>query len=210
MPSSNTGIISPAAETACAGSDQPTETRMSLVLRPAKLVVDGRELLCLLREVNGSTLKIGLFHPVRPGPVEFELPDGLRLPAILEPHDHGTATLTLNESFHPAMLRKDWSGHACRQVRLNVRFEALLHARETSAPLVIHNISQKGARVDCGVWLRIGEPIRIEARNLPSLHAWVRWRKHPHYGLAFDQTFRLDEIALLCAPQKVRSVLQDC
>lgn len=189
------------------GSKAPVETRMSLMLRPAKLVVDGHEMLCLLREVNGLQLRIGLFNPVPSGPVQFELPDGMRLPARLDLIDDHSALLTLDESFDPAMLRRDWSGYPGRQVRLNLHIEALLYARETCAPMTIRNISQKGAQIESGIWLRLEEPIRIETGVLPPLFAWVRWRRHPSYGITFDQVFRLDEIALLCAPDQLRAAL---
>jgi hypothetical protein len=45
----------------------------------------------------------------------------------------------------------------------------------------------------------IDELVRIESAVLPTIHAKIRWRRPPRYGVVFEQTFRLEELALACA-----------
>jgi hypothetical protein len=47
--------------------------------------------------------------------------------------------------------------------------------------------------------LAIGEWVRIECPGLPELTGRVRWRRAPLYGLIFEQTFRLDDLARITA-----------
>jgi len=42
--------------------------------------------------------------------------------------------------------------------------------------------------------------VRVDCDWLPPLDARVRWRRRPHYGLIFEQTFRFDELARMTAP----------
>ena len=47
--------------------------------------------------------------------------------------------------------------------------------------------------------LALGQRLRIECAGLPELVGSVRWRCSPLYGLNFEQTFRLDELAAITA-----------
>jgi hypothetical protein len=46
----------------------------------------------------------------------------------------------------------------------------------------------------------VDELVRVEANGLSETYAKVRWRNHPQYGLLFEQTYRLDELAQIVEP----------
>jgi len=91
-----------------------------------------------------------------------------------------------------------------RPPRLNVAVEAVLSTSGLRTPIVVRDISQRGASIECSGWLMIDELVRLECDFLPTLHAKVRWRRPPRYGLVFEQTFRLDELAEACAGLSAR------
>ena len=86
-----------------------------------------------------------------------------------------------------------------RQPRLQVAVDAVLCAGGLRTPITMRDLSQRGAAIDCPGWLMIDELVRIESAVLPTIHAKIRWRRPPRYGVVFEQTFRLEELALACA-----------
>ena len=69
--------------------------------------------------------------------------------------------------------------------------------RKTAAE--VRNISQQGAGITCAERLAIQQPLRIVSGLLPEIRAKVRWRKDDAYGLAFDDTFGLGQLAAFAA-----------
>jgi hypothetical protein len=72
-----------------------------------------------------------------------------------------------------------------------------------------HDISQQGACIECEKWLAMNELVRLDTGVMPSLYAKVRWRDHPRYGLVFEQTFKLDELARISAPLQLSQALTE-
>ena len=64
---------------------------------------------------------------------------------------------------------------------------------------VFIDISQNGACMASDEHLALGQRVRIECPGLPELVGSVRWRRAPLYGLIFEQTFRLDDLARITA-----------
>jgi hypothetical protein len=54
----------------------------------------------------------------------------------------------------------------------------------------------------------MNELVRLETGVAPPLFAKVRWRSHPRYGLIFEHTFKLDELARISAPLQFAKALQ--
>ena len=86
-----------------------------------------------------------------------------------------------------------------RQPRVSVEVQGTLVTGGMRTPITMRNISLRGAMIDCEGWLMIDELVRIECPALPTLHAKIRWRRPPRYGLVFEQTFRIDDLARACA-----------
>jgi len=91
------------------------------------------------------------------------------------------------------------SRHPRRPVRLKLQLPALISCHGRTAGVVIHNISQQGAQIEAPLYLALDQRLRLEADNLPTIQASVRWRRESDYGLAFHDTFQFAELARLAA-----------
>jgi hypothetical protein len=93
-----------------------------------------------------------------------------------------------------------------RHLRLRLTLDALLHLGETTTAITIHDISQQGAAIKTEKWLLVNELVKLETALLPTIYARVRWRNHPHYGIIFEQTFQLEDLAVrVSAPERHRN-----
>ena len=86
-----------------------------------------------------------------------------------------------------------------RHVRLRVALDGVLHSGKEAVPINVRDISQQGAGIDSEKWLLLNELVKIETSVLPPTYAKVRWRDHPRYGVIFEQTFQLEDLARRCA-----------
>ena len=175
--------------------------RFTLMLRVAKLVVDGREQFCVIRDASATGLKVKLFGPLAPHKtLAVELANGDRhdTQCMWMTADH--AGLRFREPVEIERLIDEAKGTGQRrQVRLRIALDAMLFSGGEAVPVAIRDISQQGAAVDSEKWLLLNELVKIQTAILPPLYAKVRWRDHPHYGVIFEQTFQLEELAHRCA-----------
>jgi hypothetical protein len=180
-----------APDIATAGSERRNAPRLALLLRVAKLVVDGREQFCIIRDASTTGLKVRLFAPL-PECVELDVEGDNAGLEFVEP----IALERLIEQARDAGRR--------RHLRLRLPLTGYLHLGETTAEVSFHDISQHGAAFKTEKWLLIDELVSIEANVFPSIYAKVRWRNHPHYGVCFEQTFQLDDLATRCDIAQLR------
>jgi len=175
--------------------------RSSTLLRPAKLVVDDREFLCVVRNVSEGGLNLQLFHALPEFEflsIEFDNGEKRAIRRVWQSGEQiGCAFLYPLED--RSVVTAQAGERPRRQPRLQVEHEAMLFAGDISAPIVLRDISQKGASIDAPHWLMIDELVRIESATLPPIYAKVRWRRPPRYGLVFEQVFGMAELAKLCS-----------
>ncbi|MBX9663796.1 PilZ domain-containing protein, partial [Novosphingobium sp.] len=96
-----------------------------------------------------------------------------------------------------------------RQIRLQIALSGVLHSGGEAVPVLFHNLSQQGACVELDKWLLMNELVRLETGVSEPLYAKVRWRSHPRYGLIFEHTFRLEELARISAPLQFAQALEE-
>lgn len=180
--------------------DRRASPRVLTLIRPGKLVIDGHEFLCIVRDISEGGVKLRLFHAV-PGHtsarVEFDNGETCAVRALWQEGD--LAGFAFEGQPDLARLIASPGGAPRRPPRLNVRLEAVLSAGGMRTPVVVRDLSQRGACIECSGWLMIDELVRLESEALPTLHAKVRWRRPPYYGLVFEQTFRIDDLARVCS-----------
>jgi hypothetical protein len=183
------------------GIEQRAAPRFTLLLRVAKLVVDDREQFCVIRDASTTGLKVRLFGPLpQHAELAVELANGDRHRAecVWTAGDH--AGLRFLEPILLERLLDEAKGSGQRrQVRLRITLDGMLHAGREAVAITIRDISQQGAALDSEKWLLINELVKIETAILPPVYAKVRWRDHPRYGVIFEQTFHLEELAHRCA-----------
>ena len=183
-------------------TEQRSAPRFTLLIRTAKLIAGSGEFLCIVRDVSSEGLKARLFHPLPAGePLQIELAAGERheIVKVWEDGDitgfRFAAPVALD-----SLLADAPEGRRKRPVRLRFALPALVVSGGRRLAATFCDISQHGAGIACDDYLAMDERVGLECDWLPELTARVRWRRRPHYGLIFEQTFRFDELARLAAP----------
>jgi hypothetical protein len=179
-----------------------TAERFTLMLRVAKLVSSHGEYPCVIRDVSATGVRLRLFHAL---PAERHLALFLgngECYFIENVWDQANgpgceAGFRFSAPIDVRAFMTESSKHAKRQVRLGITLPATLSIREFSAPVVIRDISQQGARIDSDRPLALDQHVRLKAHGLPEIFASVRWKGGAGHGLVFQQCFRLDELAQL-------------
>jgi hypothetical protein len=184
--------------------EQRAAPRFTLLIRAAKLVIDDtREFLCIIRDVSATGVKVRLFTPLPDDchSILVEMSNGDRYPVEIVWIEGEHAGLRfLGEVDLEALLDETSGAYPKRQVRVRVQLDAILHSGGAAVSVAVLDMSQRGAKIVSDKWLLMNELVRIETGVMPALYAKVRWRSHPHYGLLFEQTFQLDELARITAP----------
>jgi len=195
------GVIPLERTQAACDDDRRNANRVTLLIRPGKLIADGREFLCVVRDLSEGGVKVRLFQPLpehREIAIEFDHGNRQRMQLVWQSDDHA-GFFFIDDVDVDALIAAHKGSHPRRPPRLHVAVDAVLVTSGLRTPIVLRDISQRGASIECSGWLMIDELVRIESSVLPTLHAKVRWRRPPHYGVVFEQTFRLDELAEACA-----------
>lgn len=193
------------------GSGPDTETdpvnrrsapRFTLLIRAARLVLDGRDHLCVIRDVSATGMKIRLFHPLPPHrELAIALGNGDCIAADVAWIEEDHVGLKFHElQSVEALLDSDRSAEGRQPVRLAITLEALVHAGREAMPARIVSLAQQAARIEVPQKLVIGEQVRLQTAMLPPLLARVRSQQAEAelglaYELEFDSPFRLDELA---------------
>ena len=190
-----------ADEQARSGPDQRGAPRFTLLLRVAKLIIDGREAFCVIRDASTTGLKVRLFTPL-PDHAEMAIEmangDRHRARCVWTADDHAGLQFAMPVPLDQLLDEAKASGQR-RHVRLRFTLDGVLHSGGEVVPVRLHDISQQGAGLTCDKWLLRNELIRIETAILPPTYAKVRWRDHPRYGVIFEQIFQLEDLAHRCA-----------
>jgi len=185
------------------GADQRAAPRFMLLIRAAKLIVDNsREFLCVIRDASSTGLKIRLFNPLPPHrTLAVEMSNGDRYPLEQVWSEGEFGGFRFGSEVDVQRLLDETNGtFPKRQVRLRINLDGVLHSGGEALRVAFQDISQQGACIESDKWLLMNELVRIETDVMPPLYAKVRWRSHPRYGLLFEQTFKLDELARIAAP----------
>jgi hypothetical protein len=183
-------------------TEQRATARFTLLIRTAKLIGRSGEYLCVVRDVSSEGVKARLFHPLPRGEaLAIELASGERH-AIERIWEEGEITgfRFLAPVALDRLLADAPDGRKKRPVRLRLELPATLVAQGRRLDASFRDISQHGASIACEEYLAMDERVRVDCDWLPPLDARVRWRRRPHYGLIFEQTFRFDELARMTAP----------
>jgi hypothetical protein len=190
------------------GRQQRTAPRTNLLIRAAKIVSASGDHLCVLRDVSEGGVKAHLLEPLPTNErLSLELVTGERF-AIEKVWQEGErAGFRFIEPVSFAQLIAEApAGRSKRSLRLRFDEPLLIHANGHRLGGQFRDISQYGASLSCADHLALGQRVRLEWRFQGPIDARVRWRRNPHYGLAFEQTFRLEELAkVVSAARLVRS-----
>ncbi len=173
--------------------------RFTLLIRTAKLILNNAEYLCVIRDVSAEGVSVRLFHPM---PIEthhaqlvLELQAGDRHPVTSVWQKSGEAGFRFMAPVDVEQVIRRSSRFPKRELRFAAQLPVTVLVFGKKYPALLHNISQQGAMIETADRLLIAQTIRIECKGLPDIEAKVRWRKGEQYGLIFDTTFRLHDLA---------------
>jgi hypothetical protein len=192
------GQVTPigAARPDTAGIKHRAAERFTLMLRVAKLVSTHGEYACVIRDVSVSGVRLRLFH---------DLPAERHLMLVLANGEsyfvenvwerEREAGFQFSAPIDVTAFMTESSRFPKRQVRLALDLPAVLAIRDTSSSIIIRDLSQHGAQIETDRVLFVGQHLRLKANRLPQIFASVRWGNASNYGLVFQNSFRLDELA---------------
>ncbi|NBC35390.1 PilZ domain-containing protein [Novosphingobium sp. FSY-8] len=171
--------------------------RFTLLVRMAKLVVDGREYLCVLRDASATGCKVKLFHAMpQARQIELETGSGDRYPMDLMWYRDDHAGFRFHHEIDVHRLIEDNRGiYPKRQIRVRVEQKGYLYADGQTHEVTVRDISQQGACVEISHRLMLRQLIKLEMPGFPAIYAKVCWRQQPRHGLVFETGFGLDELA---------------
>lgn len=182
------------------GVEKREVPRYVLLLRPAKVVTQSGEYLCILRDVASQGVRLKLFHALPPERfMVLELSNGDRydVEKIWERDDQ--AGFHFTHAAELAHLLEERSRFRKRPVRLRLELPTTITVGGESFTATLRDLSQQGGRIAAPVSLAIDQRVHVAASGLPPLDAKVRWRRDGQAGLIFEQTFRMDQLARLVA-----------
>ncbi len=180
--------------------------RFTLLIRTAKLIIDDQQFLCVVRDISATGFSIRSFHPIEKSTrIALELQSGDCYPADMVWQRDGEAGFEFHTPIEVDAIVMGLSEHPKRDLRFDLELPVTLHAHGMRLKAKLANLSRQGGNVQCDSKLSIDQLIRIEAPGMPDIEARVRWRKEGVYGLVFDTTFSLANLALLIRDLHLRS-----
>lgn len=172
--------------------------RFSLIIRSAKLVGRSGEYLCVVRDISATGCKLRLFHEPPPETHLFlELANGDRYAVERVWEADGHAGFRIAQPIDINDFVVEPSPFPKRPLRLKLDLPVRIVTGATTNLAKLRDLSQRGGRIETACHLAMDQQVRIEGDDLRAVYAKVRWRKQNVYGLVFDNTFRLDELACL-------------
>jgi hypothetical protein len=174
--------------------------RFTLLIRSAKLICEGAEYLCIIRDVSASGVRLRIFHKL-PSVQRFslELSTGERyeLDRVWETADH--AGFRFADWIDVTTFIAEASPYPKRALRLRLEFAAKVTADGNSADATVRDLSREGACIETTLPLAIRQKVHFTAKGLPTIVGNICWRSSSAYGLVFQQVFSFEELAKLAA-----------
>ncbi len=174
--------------------------RFTLLIRTAKLVCERGEYICIIRDVSETGVRLKLFHALPADRrMALELANGAVyfIESVWEQGGHAGFRFSAPIDVHGFIA--EVSPYARRQLRLRVDFAAAVAVDGEAVEARVTDLSQNGARIECGHHLAVGQRVKLVAEGFPPVIARIAWRSSPEYGLAFEEVFTLEALAVLVA-----------
>ncbi len=184
--------------------------RFTLLIRAAKLVCSHGDFICVIRDVSSTGVSLRLFH---------DLPECENVKLVLQSgqsYDMRCVWSRVREAGFEFENLVDVDKLVCeagkfpkRPVRLSIEFPVTICSGLTRHHATVKNISQQGANIECDTLFAIDQTILLEGKVLREVRSKVRWRKAQEYGVVFDDTFSLADLARLAAHLQCPALLAD-
>lgn len=188
--------------------EQRAAPRVTLLIRPAKLLTPEGEFVCVIRDVSATGVSVRLFHPLPAGKqAVLETETGMRVSMRRVWVRDSEAGFHFDEAIDVAALVNEIGAFRKRRLRVAIELPVKVSFLGQNHPAMVRNLSQQGALVDCEVRLALAQMVRLRSDYLPEIRAKVRWRRDNRYGLVFEDTFSLGDFGQLAALLQSPSLL---
>ncbi|MEN7538152.1 PilZ domain-containing protein [Aurantiacibacter flavus] len=182
------------------GAEMRTAPRVGLLIRPAKLISPDHQFVCVIRDLSATGLSVCVFHAL-PSCDQYtiEFQNGDRIPAEVMWQHGDRMGLRFLESADLDRLIQSPSRFAKRPIRVELDCPAILAMPGRDFSVRICDISGQGAKIACDEHLMLASNVVLRATHLPSTRAKIRWRRNGAYGLVFEDTMQMSELARIVA-----------
>jgi hypothetical protein len=172
--------------------------RYSLLLRVAKLACPAGEVPCIVRDISATGTRLRLFCDDDVGDHLFlELANGRRFAMERMWQDGGHAGFRFADAIDVESFVSEHGEFPKRAIRLRLSRPATVTADGEAVEASLSDLSQQGARIECETHLAIAQRLTLAVEGMPDRRAIVRWRRKGAYGLVFEETFTLEQLARL-------------
>jgi hypothetical protein len=191
-----------------ANAPEPPERRngeryLSL-LRVGALLIDGRQELCLVRNVSAGGMLIRPYSPVELGTaVTIELKHGEPVSGVVKWIDDGLVGIAFDSPIDVvALLASSADGPQPRMPRIElgctawVRQDADVHRTRSV------NISQGGMCVEGNGQLGVDSDAIVSLTGLEPIQGRVKWQEGERYGIGFNRVLAVNELMLFLRQQQ--------
>lgn len=181
--------------------ERRSEERATTLLRAGKLVVDGEQQLCMIRNISSAGAMLKLWRT---------LPEGQRIQVEITPDCPVSATViwTQGDLVGVAFDQRidvantlTGQGHAgpyrriARTPRLRTHCPARIGIEAREWAVVLSDVSLNGARIATEEALSRDEEVTLSIAGLVPVSGRVRWCRDGHAGIEFDRPMPLDVLA---------------
>lgn len=192
------------------GGEHRAAPRFTLLIRAAKLVSSQGEFVCVIRDVSSTGVSVRTFHDLPAAKdLKLELQSGAVHPISRVWKKPGEAGFEFAEPVDVEDLVTEAGRFPKRGLRLAITIPVRVVTLTQRVNATIHNISQQGARMESDALFAIDQTIRIEGDHMKEVRAKVRWRRENSYGLVFDDTYSMQDFALLAAALQCPDLIGD-
>jgi hypothetical protein len=185
---------------AAAAAERRRNARHATVLQIAKLSIDQREELCILRDISSHGLRAEVYYPMNVGDqVSFELKTGRRVSGRVIWTDGKSIGVGFDNKVPVLAILAhqtlDDLGYKPRQPRLSTDAPAQLYIDDNAIHARLCNVSQAGTSIRVDRILRLGARCEIALVGLGRRKAIVRWYHNGEAGVMFVQPMTYPEFA---------------
>jgi hypothetical protein len=174
------------------------------LLRVGALLIDGRQELCLVRNVSGGGMLIRPYSPVElDTAVTIELKHGEPVSGVVKWIDDGLVGIAFDAPIDVvALLASSADGPQPRMPRIElgctawVRQDADVHRTRSV------NISQGGMCVEGNAQLGVDSDAIVSLAGLEPIQGRVKWQEGERYGIGFNRILAVNELMLFLRQQQ--------
>ena len=181
-------------------TDQRTEERLLAILPVAKLVTDGSQDFCRIKNISaGGMMGEAATLKCETGTELFvELNSNQRIPGTVVWKRDNAIGIKFDQNVDLRELlanRRPRHGFRPRPPRLEVTCGATVKIGNLYHQTEVRDISLGGMKVALSDWQCVGKPVVVTVESLRPIKGRVQWYKGQLAGIVFDKPLTFDELA---------------